>query len=447
MGRKLIIGFYGPTAQMDLIRAVMDQHFPEIQAIICDDENAEFAQNQTELLTQMTKQVDGIVFADEMTMVRYERVVAHQIPFLYIREDSNTLLTSLLRLSCQGIDISRLSIDNFPVTTVKSVYRNLDISTAQVTVLRRRNPAIGDPYIEELYRGHQALLRSGTVSGCITTVSSICRRLQEEGASIVCATPTTDNIITAVSHLREVCISRNHTILSSTVVLALLLKPREEFLLDTQQVYARRQEAWKAVSELYLFAEQTGAAVIQHSDYWYTIFIARDALEKYSDGLTTLYFLQIIQDSSLCDITLGIGFGISPQDARTAAETALRAANTENGNSTYIAYTSKHVIGPFSFTRTQSDDDVPNKDRLRPIVEKTGISADKLYHIHQVSVRTGKHLFTAAELSDHLKLSIRATSRILMTLQECGFATLTGRAVTGKSGRPGNIYEVRLDLD
>ena len=50
---------------------------------------------------------------------------------------------------------------------------------------------------------------------------------------------------------------------------------------------------------------------------------------------------------------------------------------------------------------------------LQGLVEKTGISASKLYRIYMLMERTKKSLFTASELAEHLNLSVRGANRLL----------------------------------
>ena len=42
---------------------------------------------------------------------------------------------------------------------------------------------------------------------------------------------------------------------------------------------------------------------------------------------------------------------------------------------------------------------------------------------------------------------MRGASRLLNALEEHDLAALTGQTVSGKAGRPSNIYQILFDLD
>ena len=85
------------------------------------------------------------------------------------------------------------------------------------------------------------------------------------------------------------------------------------------------------------------------------------------------------------------------------------------------------------------------REHLREIVERTGISAIKLQQLMLLVERTKKTLFTAAELAEHLHISLRSANRLLASLEENGLACLSGQTVTGSAGRPGNIYHIFME--
>ena len=168
---------------------------------------------------------------------------------------------------------------------------------------------------------------------------------------------------------------------------------------------------------------------------------------NYSNGLESLQFLQLIRDNCKYSVSLGIGFGYTPGEARSNAGLALKKAAQGEGSRTYIVYNADSITGPVNFVNPQAAQNPEEMETLQTLAEKTGISASKLYRINLLRERSKKSLFTASELAEQLNLSVRGASRLLNALEEHDLVCLSGQTISGKAGRPGNIYRILFDLE
>ena len=230
-------------------------------------------------------------------------------------------------------------------------------------------------------------------------------------------------------------------------VLAVRISPKDDLFYREQSEYIASKEKLKAAAELYYFAKNARATVIQQSDEQFVLLLNREDLMNYSNGLESLPFLQLILDNCKCMVSLGIGFGSSPGEARSNAGLALKKAAQQEGSCTYIVHRADSVTKPLNFLHSQGAQTPEEKENLLALAEKTGISASKLYRIDLLRERTRKSFFTAGELAEQLNLSMRGASRLLNALEEHDLAALTGQTVSGKAGRPSNIYQILFDLD
>lgn len=215
---------------------------------------------------------------------------------------------------------------------------------------------------------------------------------------------------------------------------------------QAQSEYAETHEKLKAAEGIYFFAENARATVIQQSDEQFTLIINRTDLMNYSNALEGLPFLQLLRDTCKCDISLGIGFGYSPGEARANANRALKKAIRHEGSCTYIVYNASSISGPVNFLNQHAEQVSEAQEWIQILSDRTGISKSKLYRINLLREREKKSLFTAAELAAHLNMSVRSASRLLITMEEHGLASLNGQTASGKAGRPGNIYRISFDL-
>lgn len=448
MEKKLRLGFVGSHIRMGLIREIIPVYFPEIQTEIYENDRYDYNIEMERDLLALKRRVNGIVFGGELQFKVYQNIFESDTPCTFLQKDSVSLLNSFLALSWRGANISRVSVDNYSPSTVRKILSDAQITENNIKILRRRE--LGTPgghYFEELYQEHRRLYREGAVDGCITTLFFVHDRLAADGIPVAYSRPTTDNITKTVTRLKQECMERIHMAEGNLAVLVLRVTPKEEIFYRPQREYLESREKLKAAEELYYFAKDARAAVIQQSDEQFTLLLNRTDLMNYSNGLESMPFLHMILDNCKCNVSLGIGFGFSPDEARSNAGLALKKAVHHEGNCTYIAHSINSITGPIHFVNPQSAQNSEENEALRLLSQKTGISASKLYRIDQLCKRTEKSFFTASELAEQLNLSVRGASRILNALEEHDLAQLFGQTISGKAGRPSNIYCILFDLE
>lgn len=397
-------------------------------------------------LLELKKRVNGVIFGGELQFKQFQKLFGADIPCSFIEKDSGSLLNSIAALSWRKVDAARVSIDNYSPSIVRQVFEDAGIPDDQVRILKRKYPkGPEDNYFETVYQGHRKLFLDGAVAGCIATDIQVYDRLTEDGIPAVYSRPTTDNIIRTVTRIKQECMERFQMKVGDLAVLALRVTVKEEIFYQVQREYLESHEKLKAAEELFHFAKDARATVIQQSDELFVVLMNRKDLMIYSNYLKSLPFLHLIQDNSACNVSLGIGFGFDPGDARANAGLALRKAELREGSCTYIAHSIDSITGPVNFVRTQNRKAQEEQARLRELVERTGISAVKLQQLILLVEQSKKTLFTAAELAEHMHVSLRSANRLLMALEENGLACLSGRTVTGTAGRPGNIYRIFVE--
>lgn len=448
MEKKIRLGIVGSKTRISLIREVVPEAFPEIQTEIYEDDRYVYCDDMEQDLLALRQRVDGVVFCGELQFKLYQHLFEPHIPCSCIQKDSICMLNAFLALASRKIDVSRISVDNCTPSAVRKILWDAGITENHIHILRRQNLSFaGDDYYEALYRTHRRLYREGAVDGCITTLFFVYDRLSAEGIPVTYARPTTDNITNTVSRTKQECLERRNMTEGNLAVLVIRLTARDDSDYRSHSEYGESHEKLKAAEEIYFFAENARATVIQQSDEQFTLIINRSDLMNYSNALESLPFLQLLRDNCKCDVSLGIGFGYSPGEARANASRALKKAIRHEGSCTYIVHNVNSISGPVNFLSEHREAVSETQEILQILSERTGIPASKLYRISLLREREKKSLFTAAELASHLNMSVRSASRLLITMEENGLASLTGQTASGKAGRPGNIYRISFDLD
>ena len=448
MSKKLTIGFIGSHVRMELIRNIIPEHFPELRCEIYENDRYDYCDDMAQDLLKLRTHIDGVVFGGELQYKLYQNLFNLSIPCTYIKKDSASLLNSLLSLSWQKADVSRVSVDNYTPSTVAILLSDAGIPENNIKILRRRTlGSVGEKYYDELYEAHRRLYRSGQVDGCVTTLIFVYDRLVADGIPAAYSRPTTDNIISTVLQLKTECKLHRNISDGTLAIMIVRLSSKEDVFYQPQSEYLDGHEKLKVAEELYYFAKNARATIIPQSDDHFTIVMNRDDLMNYSNGLECMPFLQLIEDNCNCDVSLGIGFGFTPGEARASANLATKMAAQHSGSCTYIVHNAHSITGPVNFVTPNITQQHEQQELLDNLAHKSGVSSAKLFRIYQLCERTKKSLFTVSELSDYLNLSVRGTNRMVNALEEHGLVEVSGHSANGKAGRPKNIYRVLFTLD
>ena len=128
MKKKLKLGFVGSRVRMELIREIIPVYFPEIRADIYENDCYEYDKAMERDLLALKRRVDGVVFGGELQFKLYQVIFEPDIPCTFLQKNSVSLLNSFLALSWRGVNISRISVDNYSPATVRRI-----LSDAQIT--------------------------------------------------------------------------------------------------------------------------------------------------------------------------------------------------------------------------------------------------------------------------------------------------------------------------
>lgn len=436
------IGFIGTSIRMEIVRKILAEYFPEVEAEIYVDEGYIFSSKTADYLVRMRENIDGMVFGGELQYEIYQDIFSGRVPCTHIRKDSSSLINALLSLAQKKVDITKISVDNFSYATIRQIMEDAGVEKNDIIILRRRAfRSNEEKYYEDLFRQHMELYRAGKTTGCATTLSFVYDRLCAEGIPATYLRPTTDNIVKTINRIHELYREKLQKKDGRLAVLLLRLTPRDEVAYQFQSEYIESHEKLKAAEEIHYFAKSAGATVITQSDDQFTIIMNRSALMEYTNELQAFPLLHFIRDNSECDFSLGIGFGDTPGDARMNAVMALKKACQVPKSGTYIVYNNKSVTGPVEFVSQSGGSSVWERELFSSLSKSTGISEDKISRLYMMLERKKKPFFTVNELSAYLNISVRAANRIANALEENGLVKVVGQTNKGKVGRPGNLYE------
>lgn len=440
------IGFLCSAARSNCIQNVIETFFPDIDPIYLVDDLYYFCHDTEKRLLEVRDQVNGFIFGGELQFHYYSYIFQPNIPCDYISKDWSSLQNALLSIGQRGINFSSVSIDSYSVATVRSIYRDigLQLSDTKVKVIDRK--VFGKQYVEYVSKKHQSFFEKGDVEGCVTALAPVYDYLVSIDIPCVYAHPTIEIISKTINKIR------NHYELqkgksASFAMILIHLIPKQEHSSIRKDDYLYMHEKIKVAEEVYFFAKDTNAAVLNDTLDKFIILMNRSDLIDYTNGLQKFYLIDEIHTNTNFDILMGIGYGYTPGQAKFNANLAIEKLDIENRNMAYVVIDSTSILGPLNFLTTTPDEALKSEEAMfLELSKSSGVSKSILWNLYSLIEKNRKNTFTSTELSKKLGISQRSSSRLLRKMEESHLAKIVNKEVTGTSGRPSDIYEITLCL-
>lgn len=443
IGDIMRIGFLGSKVRLDPIKKVVDTFCTDIDPIYIADDKAFYNREIENKLKKMKKDVNGFIFAGELQYHFYNNIFFPDIPCDYVRKDWSSLQNSFLGITLRGIEFTKVSIDSYSSSLIYNLIKDLGVQKSKINIKIIERKSFHKGYIESVYKEHKRMYLNKEVEGCITALAPVYKRLLEKNIPSVYAKPTTDVIIKTINGIKELYDSKlgKH---GNIAIIIIQIIPKKEYSYIRKDEYLYMHEKIKVAEEVYYFAKNTKAAVVNEAIDKFVILMNQRDLIEYTNGLQRFYLLNSIYNNTNCDVNIGIGYGFNPSEAKFNANLAIEKADINNKNITYIVSNSDSVIGPLDFLVVKENENEIEDKAFLELSRKSEISQSIIYKIYILIEKYKKKTFTSLELSKKLNISQRSASRLLRKLEDCNIARIVGKKMTGTSGRPSDIYEINL---
>jgi len=437
------ICFAGSSFRIQPLRKLIESFYDDIDASYLEDSRDYYSEEFTERLQEMKDKVDAVIFTGEFHYDFYNKIFFPGIPCEYIKKDWSTLQNALLDITLKGVDFSNTSIDSYSSSMVKHLTADLNIDIDNIQLIKRGK--FKKKYSDDLFIQHKNMYRSGIVKGCITSIHTTYSMLINEAIPCSYAKPTSDVIIKTINATRRQYFEKVGKT-GNLAILIIQILPKKEYSYIRKDEYLYMHEKMKVAEEIYFFARDTNAAIVSESTDKFIILMNRMDFVKYTDGLQNFYLLNSVFNNTNCDVSVGIGYGFNPGEAKFNANLAIERSDIQERNATYIVSNSDSTIGPLKFVDLKSkngEKDIEDK-QFKELAEKSGISPLKFYTLYSLIEKKKKNTFTAVELSTKMDLSVRSVNRMLKKLEDSGLARIVSKKTTGGKGRPRDVYELNL---
>lgn len=428
--RIFTVAVVGPV---DLVNKtlLLNNRFPALKLQGCPyTEEAEVAN----LVRALHRQVDIILFTGQVAYQRAAIEVTSDTPMLYVPYTISWLYPSLFRLK-ERADLTTLTIDSFPRTVIEEAYTALGLDADNIYV--QEEQTLGGKNI--ILNFHREYYLRGLSSGAITCWRSIYRELINLGIPCDLSLPTEGPIIETLE--KAFLIGESVRNKESQVVVGLIEINNSSLVFSEYDLQRLQVEIYAAILD---YVKEIDGYLITTGLNNYLFFTTRGLFERSTNWGTSMPLLNLIKERFKLPVRIGVGFGLTAQQAGTNARIALNKTRENGDNCCYVLMEDKSILGPLGCAKPIHYELVTTDKKVLEQAEAAGISSISLKRVIACITSLGKETFSANDLAPFLGVSLRSTHRLLNQLAGIGYVQIVGEEKLTTKGRPRQLYKLSL---
>ena len=439
------LGIVGPLENVQKVVQIMEQEFPQIEPTQYIYQT--YAETP-KLLAGQQRQLDALLFVGRTPMTYAEKHLKRTILWDVLPRSGSSLLQVLLKIALsKTCNIFSLSSDLYYADQLSEIFDEIGIPTDKLHIHTFTETSLDeDDFLDCVCAFHEQHYRGGQVSCCVTAFYNVHAQLTKNKIPSFLIAPT-KNVIRETLHKLQlshlVAVSQQ----SQIVALCVRIDSLDEYSIFNENEYQYIIDKTNVSRQIYLFAQQIKAAVIEIGSREFLLFSTKHILEHVTNNFHNIELLPLIKKNTASTISLGIGYGQTAQEAKQSASLAMERASRLGGDMAFIIYNGQKTIGPLRSIDGEPAQQAAEQKvdkKFLSVSEKTGISINTLFHLSSIIKHQGKTRFTAAELAALAGVSSRTINRTLIKLTMHGFCFEVGKRALSNAGRPSRIVEINL---
>ena len=397
-----------------------------------------------ELVQRNEKSVDGFLFTGTTPFNYASRYLSPTKQWEYLPRNTTSFLCALLKAAyINNYDISSISVDSYDEQFIRKAYAEIGLTEADVKIIVSPYSIFSEDFEEKVVEFHLGNYYSGKSNVCVTGLIRMQELLVRENIPVVKLSPTAESIIQQINKMRlfDQLIHNEENKIS---VIAIGVSFTIENSLYGKSELHMFMNHNKVTEVIYAFAHRIGAAVELYENGVYHIYTTKAVIESETHGFSSFRILHSVGIlNGVKNISIGIGLGKTPIDAKYNAKIGQRRAEKCGMNCFFIVKDGNQIVGPITDVGKNADDKVLDK-HLYEVSQRTGISMSKLYNMEKAVRQRGSDIITPIELAQACNMTHNSINRLLLKLEEGGYAKVVGKQPSPKAGRPSRLIRLKL---
>lgn len=432
--KKIHVGIIGPDDSLKKIRQLTDS-FSEAVWTFIEYSNVD---STLQLVKDHLNEVDIFLLTGE---VPYHIVMESEYeinkPLLYIPHTGTALYRTLFEMTFHHHkSLQRISIDTVSQEDVMEVYKELGIPYSQIYI----KTLDSDPSTWGEF--HLELWKQKKIDAAITSLRSTLNFLVKHEVPVFRIQPTESTIRSCLENAIHAGLLQDAQ--KGQILIQLIDIDKFNNLIH---YLGSEYEAQKIQLELYKrlldYAREIQGSFTSLGKYSFLLITTQGAYQKYTEGKIVNPIPEWVLENLPISISVGIGEGQSGIEAETHARVALKHAQEYGGGCCFFTSLSGEISGPLAHESTMTFSYQVEGEMLQ-IAKQAGISPTTLGKVGHVLEKLTTNELTSVTLAQYLKITPRQARRILIQLENAGFAERYGEESLSISGRPRIIYKINL---
>lgn len=431
------IGVIGPALVVEkMLRVIQDfPSFVPVPRVFASEEEA------PELAVTLIDQVEVLLLSGPLVHRKVREKMTAGIPIHHVPITDASLYKALVSSMQTGRLTGGVSIDTLTEAMVIRALQDLELKT--IPFVSYDGPAYAS--VEELVRFHRGQYVSGTSSVAFTGVESVAQELTGQGIPNQWLMPSDRDIVVALE--RALLSTETRRIKEAQIVVGMIN-------VDDFGKLVRQQSSEHEVQKLKLNIHRMVLDYVESLEGYlthlggddYLFFTTRGIFERETGGYKTIPLAKDAKKTHGLSLSIGIGFGLSANEAGTNARAALGKAKETGGNACFIVREDMTLIGPLEMAEpVQSVLALTDAEFIRR-AESAGMTSAYLSKLLNHKARTGKFEFKAHELASLLDITVRSVHRLLQLWMDHNLVEIAWMEKVPK-GRPRQVYRFMFLID
>ncbi|KLU67558.1 hypothetical protein DEAC_c07720 [Desulfosporosinus acididurans] len=357
-------------------------------------------------------------------------------PMFYIPHTGASLYRTLLHIVYeQDLTMEQLSFDTFQPSELEKTFSEAQIEAKPIFLKYYQ----GEISADELSEYHYRLWKSGQTKAAVTCLRTAHLELQRLGVPVFRVLPTR----LGVKEIIELILRTNETLHFKDAQIAVQMVEVDSFARlakDTFSTDELHRLEIKITEKLLEYAKKVHGSLKAAGPGRYVIFTTRGLLQEITSNFTVVPELEGSSQTAHDNQTCGIGIGKTAYEAEINAGKALLHAKEYGQGTWMILLDDKTIVGPLG-KQAQITYSYASEE-LAQLSEKTSLSGTTINKIKAILRKTQKCEISAHELARYMQIMPRSARRILMELEDKGFAQVIGEESPYPRGRPRKIYRI-----
>lgn len=390
----------------------------------------------TEILKAIHNEAEVVLFTGPIPYHYVLNEIHPSVPTLHVPYTTGWLYPGLTKIR-ESHDITRITIDAFPRFLVEEAYEEMGLPVERV--LTKEYPGIVSK--EELLDFHLGNYRKGKSTAALTSLRAAYVDLQRSGVPSAYAVPTASVIAETLEKVHLIGEAQRSK--ETQIVVGIIAIDDDGKLLRFSPYEAQRIRL--AIQQnLLRYAEQIDGSLIPSGGNEHLFFTTRGLFTKSTNWCTAAPLVSEVKQTFDVTISIGVGMGITANQAANHARIALEKAREAGGNACYVLLENKQLFGPLGSDHATNYSLRHLEPEFIRLAEQTGMSSAALSRLLACHSNLGQDCFTAHELAPVLGVTVRSTHRLLIQLVAAGHARVVGEEKLATRGRPRQVFQLLI---